>query len=77
MSNYSVSTDFGNKDELLPGDAGKIIRGSEFSTEFNSIATAIATKADLAGNVSFLNQVSIPTLVLGTLSSGTIDGGSY
>ncbi len=77
MSNYSVSTDFGNKDELPPGSAGKIIRGSEFSTEFNSIATAIATKADLAGNVSFLNQVSIPTLELGTLSSGTIDGGSY
>lgn len=77
MSNYTVSTDFGNKDDLPPGDAGKIIRGSEFSEEFNNIATAIATKADLAGNVSFLNQVSIPTLVLGTLSTGTIDGGSY
>ena len=77
MSNYTVSTDFGNKDELQPGDAGKIIRGSEFSTEFNNIATAIATKADLSGNVSFLNQVTIPTLVLGTLSTGTIDGGSY
>src|SRR6056297_2183541 len=49
MSNYTKTTDFAAKDSLPSGDSGKIIRGSEFETEFDNIATAIATKADTAG----------------------------
>jgi len=47
MSNYSVQTNFGAKDGLASGNAAKIIRGAEFTVEFNNIATAIATKLDL------------------------------
>ena len=77
MSNYTKTTNFTAKDSLPSGDSGKVIRGSEFDTEFDAIATANATKADLA-SPTFTGTVTIPTLTLtGTLSTGTIDGGTY
>lgn len=77
MSNYTKTTNFAAKDSLPSGDAGKIIQGTEFNTEFDDIATAIATKADLA-SPTFTGTVTIPNLTLtGTLSTGTIDGGTY
>lgn len=48
MSNYVKSTNFTSKDTLPSGSALKIIKGAEFDTEFNAIATAVSTKADLA-----------------------------
>ena len=48
MTDYVKSTNFTAKDTLPQGDANKVIRGSEFDTEFNAIQTAVATKADLA-----------------------------
>jgi hypothetical protein len=77
MSNYTKTTDFAAKDSLPSGDSGKIIRGSEFETEFDNISTAIATKADTA-SPTFTGTVTIPALTFtGTLSTGTIDGGTY
>ena len=77
MSNYTKTTNFTAKDSLPSGDSGKIIRGTEFDTEFTAISTAIATKADLA-SPTFTGTVTIPNLTLtGTLSTGTIDGGTY
>ena len=57
MSNYTKSTNFATKDALSSGDPLKIVKGTEIDTEFNNIATAVATKADLAsptftGNVT-------------------------
>jgi hypothetical protein len=43
---YTKSTNFATKDTLPPGSALKIVRGTEIDTEFNAIATAVATKAD-------------------------------
>lgn len=48
MSNYVKATDFQAKDALITGNPAKIIKGQEINDEFNSIQTAIATKADLA-----------------------------
>jgi len=77
MSNYTKTTNFAAKDSLPSGDAGKIIQGTEFNTEFDDIATAVATKADLA-SPTFTGTVTIPNLTFtGTLSTGTIDGGTY
>ena len=77
MSDYTKTTNFTAKDSLPSGDSGKVIRGSEFDTEFNAISTAIATKADLA-SPTFTGTVTIPALTFtGTLSTGTIDGGTY
>jgi len=50
MSNYTKTTNFGAKDTLPSGDSQKIIRGTEFDTEFNNIATAIATKLEVDGS---------------------------
>src|SRR5210317_735806 len=49
MSNYTKSTNFTAKDSEPTGDTNKVVRGSEFDTEFNAISTAISTKSDLAG----------------------------
>tara|TARA_R100000655_G_scaffold55817_4_gene93927 strand:+ start:922 stop:2610 length:1689 start_codon:yes stop_codon:yes gene_type:complete len=62
MSNYTKTTDFEAKDSLPSGDSGKVIKGTEFETEFDNISTAIATKADLAG----------PTFT-GTLTAAVLD----
>jgi hypothetical protein len=46
MSQYTKSTNFATKDNLTPGDPLKVVRGTEIDTEYNNIATAIATKTD-------------------------------
>ncbi len=60
MSNYTKSTDFAAKDALASGNAGKIVKGTEIDTEFNNIATAVATKADSA-SPTFTGTPSLPT----------------
>ena len=65
MSNYTKTTDFEAKDSLPSGDSGKIIKGAEFETEFDNIATAVATKADTAG------PTFTGTLTYATLNDGT------
>jgi len=46
MSNYTKTTNFATKDNLSPGNPLKIVKGAEIDTEYNNIATAIATKTD-------------------------------
>lgn len=46
MTDYTKSTNFATKDSLPPGSALKIVRGTEIDTEFNAIATAVATKVN-------------------------------
>ena len=60
MSNYTKSTDFASKDSLASGNAAKIVKGTEIDTEFNNIATAVATKADLA-SPTFTGTPSLPS----------------
>ena len=84
MSNYSKTTNFGAKDTLPSGDSNKIIRGSEFDTEFDAIAAASATKSDTA-SPTFTGTVTVPNLSitgnvvvnLGSADTVTIDGGTY
>ena len=66
MANYTVTTNFGAKDSLPSGNTGKLIKGTEFTTEFNNIATAIATKADTTGT-AFTGNISTSGLL-------TVDG---
>jgi hypothetical protein len=71
MSNYTKTTDFAAKDDLPTGNTNKIIRGAEFDDEFNNIQTAINTKANIA-SPTFTGTVIIPTL-----ESASINGGTY
>lgn len=68
MSNYTKATDFASKDALLSGNPGKVIKGTEIDTEFNNIATAVSTKADLA-SPTFTGTPSAPTAAGGTSST--------
>jgi hypothetical protein len=70
MSNYTKTTDFAAKDTLPGGDTNKVVRGTEFETEFDAISTAIATKADTA-SPTFTGTVTIPTV---DINAGAIDG---
>ena len=77
MSNYTKTTNFATKDSLPSGNAAKIVRGTEIDTEYNNIATAVATKADSA-SPTFTGTVTAATVnVTGTLTADTITGGSY
>lgn len=48
MSNYIKTTDFAIKDTYSSGDPRKVAKGADVDTEFNNIATAVATKQDSA-----------------------------
>jgi len=58
MSNYNITTNFGDKDSLPSGNAQKVVKGSEFTTEFTNIKTAVNSKADIAG-ATFTGTVNI------------------
>jgi hypothetical protein len=68
MSDYTKSTDFASKDALPSGNAAKIVKGTEIDTEFNNIAVAIATKADLA-SPGFSGSPTAPTQSTGDSTS--------
>ncbi len=77
MSNYTKTTNFTAKDTLPTGNAAKIIKGADFDIEFDALVTAVASKANSA-SPTFTGTVTIPTLnVSGTLTAGTITGGTY
>jgi hypothetical protein len=77
MSNYTKTTNFTAKDTLPTGNAAKIIKGADFDTEFDALVVAVASKANSA-SPTFTGTVTIPTLnVSGTLTAGTITGGTY
>ena len=65
MSEYTKSTNFASKDTLPAGDPLKIVKGTEINTEFDNIATAVATKADL-------NSPTLITPALGTPSAAVL-----
>ena len=68
MSDYTKSTNFATKDALSSGNALKIVKGTEIDTEFNNIATAVATKADLA-SPTFTGTPTLPTGTIATTQS--------
>lgn len=69
MTDYTKITDFAAKDSLPAGDTGKIIRGSEFETEFDNIADAVNSKANTA-SPTFTGTVTVPTA---DINGGAID----
>ena len=89
MANYTKTTDFAAKDTLPGGDTNKVVRGTEFETEFDAISTAIATKSDTAGP-TFTGTVTVANLTatgtinfngatisnLGTITTANLDGGT-
>jgi len=60
MTNYVKSTNFATKDNLASGDPLKIVKGTEINTEYDNIAVAVATKADLT-SPTFTGSPTLPT----------------
>jgi hypothetical protein len=61
MSEYTKSTNFASKDNLSSGNSNKIVKGTEIDTEFNNIATAIATKQDYDADLAAFAAKTAPT----------------
>jgi len=61
MADYTKSTNFASKDNLTSGNANKIVKGTEIDTEFNNIATAIATKQDYDSDLAAFAAKTAPT----------------
>jgi hypothetical protein len=76
MSNYTKATDFAVKDSLASGNPLKIVKGTEIDTEFNSIASAVNSKADLVSPALTGTTTAVNLTVSGTFDA-TVDGGSY
>lgn len=68
---YTITTNFGAKDSLPTGDSGKIIKGAEFTTEFNAIQSAFALAAPVA-SPTFTGTATIPTAAITTLNLGGV-----
>jgi hypothetical protein len=64
MTDYTKTTDFAAKDTLPSGNANKVVKGAEFGTEFDNIATAISTKFDNASTVD-ISDGNINNTVIG------------
>lgn len=69
---YTITTNFGAKDSLPTGDSGKIIKGAEFTTEFNAIQSALALAAT-AANPTFTGTATIPTAAVTTFTFGGVN----
>jgi hypothetical protein len=65
VSNYTKSTNFATKDTLATGNPSKIVKGTEIDTEFNAIASAVASKADTA-SPTFTGVPAVPTATAGS-----------
>jgi cytoskeletal protein CcmA (bactofilin family) len=65
MTDYTKTTNFTAKDSLASGNANKIVKGAEIDDEFDNIATAVATKSNIA-SPTFTGTVTGPTIVATT-----------
>lgn len=72
MTNYTKTTNFTTKDSLPSLTPAKALKGTELDTEFDAIATAIATKEDAtnkgvaSGYASLDGTTLVPRAQLGT-----------
>ena len=64
MANYLKATDFAAKDALLTGDPNKIVKGTEINDEFDSIQTALNSKAN-SSSPTFTGTPAAPTATFG------------
>jgi len=74
MSNYTKTVNFAAKDALTTGDANKVVKGTEIDTEFNNIATAVATKYDSASSLPASSVTGTLAVANGGTGSSSLTG---
>lgn len=77
MADYVKATDFESKDGLTTGNPLKVVKGVELDDEFDAIAVASATKADIHNETHTGTTAFTTVNVSGTLTAGVIDGGTF
>ena len=65
MSDYTLAVSWSGKDGLSDSDAGKVISGADFNSEFTTIQTALNSKADIASE-TLTGTPLAPTAAEGT-----------
>jgi len=65
MADYNVQVSWSGKDSLSDSDAGKVISGDDFHTEFTAVKTAMDSKADVASE-TLTGTPLAPTAASGT-----------
>lgn len=65
MSDYTLAVAWSGKDALSDSDAGKVISGADFNSEFTTIRTALNSKADIASE-TLTGTPLAPTAAEGT-----------
>ena len=66
MSDYTLAVSWSGKDGLSDSDAGKVISGTDFNTEFTTVQTAVNSKADLVDATQDVTTNDL--IVTGTLA---------
>jgi hypothetical protein len=74
MSNYTKTVNFAAKDALTTGDANKVVKGTEIDTEFNNIATAVATKYDSSSSLPASSVTGTLAVANGGTGSSSLTG---
>ena len=68
MADYNVQVSWSGKDALSDSDAGKVISGDDFHTEFTAVKTAMDSKADVASE-TLTGTPLAPTAAVATNST--------
>ena len=88
MSNYTISVDWDGKDDLADSNTAKVISGDDSQTEFETVQTAVNSKANLNGDSSedfainngtvagTLTVTGIPTIPTAATSTNTTQAAS-
>jgi hypothetical protein len=72
MSTYTITTNFSAKDTLPAGSADRVIKGSEFGTEFSNIRVAINGNAqDITDLQTFNSNITATASELNVLDGIT------
>ena len=72
MSNYTIAVGWSGKDALADTDAGKVVSGADFNTEFSAVRTAVNSKADTNGDASENFTCNALTATTGTVGGESI-----
>jgi len=72
MSDYTINVDWDGKDALSDSATAKIISGDDFQTEFETVRTAVNSKADLNGDASEDFAIDNATIATNATIGGTL-----
>jgi len=78
VSDYTKTTNFTAKDALASGSPAKLVKGVDFDTEFDAIATAVATKIEAASTDTLTNKtINTASNTITIVEADISDLGSY